>query len=69
MTRKPRKTWKYQYPDGYKGITNNPERRAEEHRREGRKGKMEIIGKASTREGALKWERESKARSKPKTRR
>ena len=66
-TRAPRNTWKYQYPDGYRGITNSPKRRAGEHRRAGRRGKMKIVGAASTRRGALNWE--GKFRVKPRRRR
>ena len=53
----PRDTSRYTYPDGYAGITNNPKRRAGEHRRAGRRGTMKIIGPRVTRKSALAWER------------
>ena len=53
----PRDTHRYRYPDGYAGITNNPPRRAGEHRRNGRRGKMTVIKPAVTRRSALEWER------------
>ena len=50
-------TYRYRYPDGYAGVTNNPRRRAGEHKRAGRRGKMKIVGRRVTRESALRWER------------
>ena len=52
-----RDTYRYRYSDGYKGITNNPKRRAGEHRRAGRKGKMTVVGPRVTRKSARKWEK------------
>ena len=43
-------------PGGYCGITNNPTRRAGEHRRAGRKGAMRLVGRRTTRAGARAWE-------------
>lgn len=60
MARKPRNTYRYRYPDGYTGITNNPRRRAGEHRRAGRRGRMQIVGRRVTRASALSWERSQK---------
>ena len=60
VARSPRDTYRYKYPDGYAGVTNDPHRRAGEHRRGGRKGKMKIHGPRVTRQGALRWEREQK---------
>ena len=42
----------------YVGITNDPERRAEEHRQEGMPGNLEVQGPKVTRETAEQWERE-----------
>ena len=42
----------------YHGITNDPERRAAEHKRAGMGGVMHIQGPRVTRESALRWERE-----------
>lgn len=42
----------------YYGITNDPERRAAEHKRDGNPGEMHIEGPRVTRESALAWERE-----------
>ena len=52
-----RDTYRYRYPDGYAGVTNDRRRRAGEHRRAGRRGTMKIVGQRVTRESALKWER------------
>ena len=41
----------------YRGITNNPKRRASEHKQAGRSGKMRIEGPKVTRKSALEWER------------
>ena len=53
----PRDTHRYTYPDGYAGVTNDPKRRAGEHRRAGRKGKMRVIKPRVTRQSGLAWER------------
>ena len=58
--RAPRNTYRYTYRDGYKGITRNPKRRAAEHKRAGRKGKMRVIKPRVTWQGALAWERRNK---------
>ncbi|OIR01325.1 hypothetical protein GALL_166130 [mine drainage metagenome] len=42
----------------YVGITNDPERREDEHKNDKRFGHMNIIGNATTKEGAEKWETE-----------
>lgn len=41
----------------YRGITNNPRRRAGEHKRAGRAGKMRTEGSKVTRKSGLAWER------------
>jgi predicted GIY-YIG superfamily endonuclease len=55
-----RETSKYILKDGnkvlYVGITNDPKRREAEHRKEKDFQKMEIIGRAVTREAAEEWE-------------
>jgi predicted GIY-YIG superfamily endonuclease len=55
-----RDTYKYELKDGkkvvYVGITNDPERREAQHRQEKNFGTMNIVGRASTREGAEQWE-------------
>jgi len=60
---KRRKYYRYVLLDNrrivYIGITDDPKRREQEHRREGKKfTKMKIIGPAVTRETAEKWEEE-----------
>ena len=55
-----RGTYRYRYPDGYAGITNNPNRRAGQHRRAGRRGEMTVVGPHVTRQSALRWERGQK---------
>lgn len=57
-----RDTYKYVLKDGnkiqYVGITNDPQRRETEHRQNKVYKKMEIVGRASTRQNAEKWETE-----------
>jgi predicted GIY-YIG superfamily endonuclease len=44
----------------YRGITNNPERREEEHKDEGKRfSRMSIVGPTVTKESAEKWEEKS----------
>ena len=61
---KPRDTCKYNFKkDGktvHQGITNDPERREKEHQKNYGKGKIEQVGRRTTREAALKWERKNK---------
>ena len=57
----PRNTNKYLIGN-YAGITNNPKRRAGEHKRAGRTGKMKVVGRKVTRQSALAWERSMKAK-------
>ena len=56
-----RNTYRYTLREGnqirYRGITNDPARRADEHRRDGKPGKMRIEGPRVTRRSALEWER------------
>lgn len=55
-------THKYVLKDGnkilYVGITDNPQRRESEHRQNKDFQKMEVIGRAVTRQSAEKWETE-----------
>ena len=55
-----RNTYKYELKRGnkvvYAGITNNPARREAEHRQDKSFDKMQVIGRASSREGVEKWE-------------
>lgn len=58
----PRNTYKYQVRVGRKivhgGITNNLQRRENEHKRTfGQKAKLTKVGRKTTREAALAWER------------
>lgn len=57
-----RNTYKYVLKDGnnikYVGITDDPQRRESEHKRDKDFKKMEIIGQAVSRESAEKWETE-----------
>ena len=41
----------------YVGVTDNPSRRAAQHRREGKIGKMHVENSHVSRTGALSWER------------
>ena len=59
---KDRDTYKYQVRVGRKivhgGITNDPERREREHKQTyGPRAKLTKVGRKTTREGALAWER------------
>ena len=66
----PRDTRKYNFKIGNKivhtGITNDLERREDEHQRDhGGKGHIKQVGHAVTRESALEWEREQTEKGKP----
>ena len=58
-----RDTYKYDFvaPDGtiiHSGITNDPDRREAELRRQYSKlGHLRLVGRRTTRKGAQKWER------------
>ena len=48
------------------GITNNPERREQEHQRDfGKNARLVKEGRKTTREGALRWEREQRGKGRP----
>jgi len=55
-----RDTYKYELKDGnkvlYVGITNDPERREQEHRQNKEFGHMNVIGNRTTRNAAENWE-------------
>ena len=56
-----RNTYNYSYRVGrnvsHRGITNNPQRREQEHQRVRPGGKLTVEGRAKTRDGALRVER------------
>ena len=57
---KPRRTYKYQFKIGNKivhgGITNDLERREQEHKREWPNGHIRQVGRRTTAEGGRQWE-------------
>ncbi|NQU66474.1 MAG: GIY-YIG nuclease family protein [Candidatus Marinimicrobia bacterium] len=57
-----RDTYKYQFKVGNKikhgGITNDLERREQEHKQNWSKGHIVQVGRKTTREAGLKWEKE-----------
>jgi len=57
-----RNTTKYHLKDGgkivHRGITDNPDRREAEHQVESPNTKLHKVGRNTTREAGLKWERE-----------
>lgn len=59
---KPRDTYKYYFKDGHKivhgGITNDLERREQEHQQEWPKGHIFQVGRCTTEEAARAWEEE-----------
>lgn len=59
---KPRRTYKYQFKIGneivHGGITNDLERREQEHKREWPEGHIRQVGRRTTEEAARKWEDE-----------
>ena len=65
-----RDTYKYHFKKGNKivhtGITNDLLRREQEHKRTfGESGHIKKVGRATTRDAALKWESEQAKRGKP----
>lgn len=63
MPGKPRDTYKYVLKRGNKrlrsGVTNDLDRREQEHQREhGENVHVKKVGRKTTREGALEWERQ-----------
>ncbi|MBC8403286.1 MAG: hypothetical protein H8E14_17510 [Candidatus Marinimicrobia bacterium] len=59
---KPRDTYKYYFKIGNKivhgGITNDLERREQEHQQEWPNGHIKKVGNITTHEAALDWEKE-----------
>ena len=57
-----RDTFKYHFKIGntivHRGITNDLDRRAGEHEQEWPDGHITQVGRQTTRDGALKWERD-----------
>ena len=57
-----RDTYKYQFKDGnkvlHRGITNDLERRESEHQQRWPEGHVSQVGRRTTRDAALEWERE-----------
>jgi len=69
-----RDTYKYHFKQGHRfvhtGITNDLERREAEHKRNfGEDGHIVQVGRATTRDAALEWEREQAARGRSTRRR
>ncbi|MCY4290515.1 MAG: hypothetical protein OXC72_01995 [Roseovarius sp.] len=69
-----RDTYKYHFKKDrrivHTGITNDLDRRQAEHRDTyGQTGKIVKVGYATTRDAALKWEREQAERGRPTRRR
>ncbi len=65
-----RNTYKYHFKKGNKiihtGITNDPDRREREHKQTfGSSGHIKKVGRATTRDAALKWEGEQAKQGKP----
>ena len=58
---KPRDTYKYLYKIGNKivhgGITNDLDRREQEHQQKWSKGHIKQVGRRTTEEAARKWEK------------
>ena len=68
------KTYKYHFKRGHRivhtGITNDLERREAEHKRNfGEDGHILKVGRATTMDAALAWEREQAAKGRPTRRR
>ena len=69
-----RDTYKYHFKQGHRivhtGITNDLDRREAEHKQNfGGNGHILKVGRATTRDAALEWEREQAARGRPTRRR
>ena len=65
-----RDTYKYHFKEGHKivhtGITNDLERREQEHKQNfGNSGHIKKVGNVTTRDAALKWESEQAKRGNP----
>ena len=57
-----RDTYKYHFKIGnrivHRGITNDLDRREEEHEQDWPNGHLKQVGRQTTRDAALKWERD-----------
>ena len=65
-----RDTYKYHFKEGNKivhtGITNDLDRREQEHKQDfGKSGHIKKVGNITTRDAALKWEGEQAKRGNP----
>ena len=65
-----RETYKYHFKKGnrimHTGITNDLERREQEHKKTfGESGHIKQVGRATTRDAALEWESEQAKRGNP----
>lgn len=62
---KPRNTYKYQFKVGNKivheGITDDLERREQEHKQKWPKGNIKQVGRCTTEEAAREWEKKRDA--------
>jgi predicted GIY-YIG superfamily endonuclease len=67
---KPRNWYKYDFKTGNKinhsGITKDLERREQEHQQRWPKGHIVQVGRATTKEGAQKWEENKRKAITPK---
>ncbi len=70
MPQKERDSYKYHLKEGnkivHRGVTNDLERREAEHQEEHPGAKITQVGRRTTREAGLEWEREGGKRSKEK---
>ena len=61
MAKQPRDTYKYQFKQGNRivhgGITNDLDRREQEHQRKYGHGHIKQVGRRTTEEAARAWER------------
>ena len=64
---KPKDTYKYHLKQGkkvvHRGITNDLDRREDEHKKQSPGTEIKQVGRKTTREAALRWEREGGRRS------
>ena len=65
-----RDTYKYHFKKGnrivHTGVTNDLDRREQEHKQDlGESGHIKKVGRATTRDAALEWEREQAEKGKP----
>ena len=62
MTKKPRNTYKYYFKEGnnivHGGITNDLERREQEHMQKWPSGHIFQVGRRTTEEAARQWEKD-----------